>query len=184
MAIPSESHFNQLYRTYYQALCFFSLKIVGDAENAKDIVEEVFTKLILTKREFGESDNARAWLYTSTRNASLDYLKQNKHAKERQFEFSLNQDNRENAYDYEMVRAEVLRKILLEINQLPGHSGKVIEMSYFRGMKNEDIAIELGLSEKTVRNLKSTGIRLLKSKIPLDIFLMFLLLAGATGGGV
>lgn len=183
MAIPSEAHFNQLYRTYYQALCFFSLKMVGDAESAKDIVEEVFTKLILSKREFSESDNARAWLYTVTRNASLDFLKQDKHAKERQLEFSLSQEDKDTTYDYELLRTEVLRKILLEIKELPGHSGKIIEMSYFKGMKNEDIAVELGLSEKTVRNLKSTGIAILKSKIPLDLFLMFLLLAGTGGSG-
>ena len=182
MSIPSEEHFNHLYRTYYQALCFFSLRMVGDAETAKDIVEEVFTKLILSKREFKEADNARAWLYTATRNASLDYLKKNKHAMERQFEFSLGQEDDGAAYDYELVRSEVLRKILQEIKELPGHSGRIIEMSYFEGMKNEDIATALGLSEKTVRNLKSTGIATLKSKIPLDLFLMFLLLAGSTGG--
>ncbi|NQX42305.1 RNA polymerase sigma-70 factor, ECF subfamily [Pedobacter steynii] len=180
MSIPSEEHFNNMYRTYFQALCFFSLKMVGDVETAKDVVEEVFTKLILSKREFNETDNARAWLYTAVRNASLDYLKQNKHAKERQFEFSLTWKD-EGSYDFELVRAEVLRKILVEIKELPGHSGKIIEMSYFEGMKNEDIAATLGLSEKTVRNLKSTGIATLKSKIPLDLFLMFLLLAGSTG---
>lgn len=181
MAIASEAYFTHLYQTYYQALCFFSLKMVGDVESAKDVVEEVFTKLILSKKEFTEPDNLRAWLYTATRNASLNCIKKDKHAKERQFEYSLGLEQGEGGKDYELMRIELLRKIWLELKALPGHSGKIIEMSYFRGMKNEAIAAELGLSEKTVRNLKSTGIATLKTKIPADLFLMLLVLAGMTG---
>jgi RNA polymerase sigma-70 factor (family 1) len=174
-------HFTQLYRTYYPALCFYSMKIVGDTESAKDIVEEVFTKLILSKRQFDETDNVRAWLYTATRNLSLDFLKKDQHAKERQLAFSLSQEANGLEYDYELVRAEVLNRVRLEIKDLPGHAGKIIEMSYFDGIKNEQIAAELGLSEKTVRNLKSSGIATLKARIPMDLFLIFLVLS--TRGG-
>ena len=180
MAIPSVDHFNYLYRTYYPALCFYALKIVDNQECAKDIVEEVFTKLIMVKQEFTEVDNVRAWLYTATRNASLDYLRKDKHAKERQFEFSLNRQPDEPHYDYELIRTEILNKILQEVKQLPGNSGKIIEMSFLKGMKNEQIAMELGLSEKTVRNLKSSGLLALKSRVPSNLFISFLLAIGSS----
>ena len=181
MALQPIESFNQLYRSYYAALCYFSLKIVGDSESARDIVEEVFVQLISSKREFTESDNLKAWLYTATRNASLNHLKKEKHLKERQFEFSIGQENEEPTFEYEMLRTEVFKKVLLEIKQLPGHSGKIIEMSYLGRMKNEQIALELGLSEKTVKNLKSSGLAMLKSRLPLDLFLTFVFLTGSVG---
>ena len=181
MAIPSVDHFNYLYRTYYPALCFYALKIVNDQESAKDIVEEVFTKLITVKQEFTEADNVRAWLYMATRNSSFDYLRQDKHAKERQYEFSRNRQPEEPHYDYELIRTEMLSKILQEVKQLPGNSGKIIEMSFLKGMKNEQIALELGLSEKTVRNLKSSGLLALKSRVPSNLFLSFLLAVSSSG---
>ena len=181
MAIPSSAHFNHLYRSYYSALCFYALKIVNNQESARDIVEEVFTRLILTEKVFTEADNVRAWLYTATRNASLDYLKVERRAKERQFEYSRDANSDELNYDYELIRAEVLSKILQEVKRLPGNSGKIVEMSYFKGMKNEQIAEELGLSEKTVRNLKSLGLAALKARVPSDLFLSFLLAAGTSG---
>ena len=103
MAISSIDYFTDLYRSYYPALCFYALKIVDDRESAKDIVDEVFTKLIVLEKKFSESDNVRAWLYTATRNASFDYLKREKHAKERQFEFRLNEAPNDQQYDYEPI---------------------------------------------------------------------------------
>lgn len=176
MAISSIDYFTNLYRSYYPALCFYALKIVDDRESVKDIVDEVFTKLIVLEKKFSETDNVRAWLYTATRNASFDYLKREKHAKERQFEFSVNEQPNDQYYDGELIRAELLSRILQEIKLLPGNAGKIIEMSFLKGMKNERIAMDLGLSEKTVRNLKSSGIAILKSRIPKDLFLSFLVI--------
>jgi len=184
MAISSIDYFTDLYRSYYPALCFYALKIVDDRESAKDIVDEVFTKLIVLEKKFSESDNVRAWLYTATRNASFDYLKREKHAKERQFEFSLNEAPSDQQYDYELIRSELMNIILQEIKLLPSNTGKVIEMSFLKGMKNELIALDLGLSEKTVRNLKSSGIAILKSRIPKDLFLSFLVIMSFSTSGV
>lgn len=180
--MASIDQFTHLYRTHYPALCFFSMKIVGDSESAKDIVEEVFTNLILSEKQYDETDNIKAWLYTCARNLSLNFLKKDKHAKERQLAFSSNQEEVDGSvHDYELIRAEVINRVLQEIKQLPGHSGKIIQMSYLDGMKNEQIASELGLSEKTVRNLKSSGLATLKVRIPTDLFLIFILLSTRAG---
>lgn len=178
MAISSIKDFNKLYRSYYAALCYFSFKIVADADDARDIVEDVFAKLLVAKKEFTENDNMRAWLYTSTKHASLNFLKQEKHVKERQFEFTTQQATEEWVYDYENIRAEILKRVLDEIKKLPGHSGKIIELSYLSGMKNEQIAQQMGLSLKTVKNLKSIGLATLKTRIPSSLFLEFIMVVG------
>lgn len=174
--MKSMPDFNNLYRDYYAALCYFSLRIIGDTNSAEDIVEDVFANLLNSKREFTATDNLKAWLYTSTKNSSLNYLKQQKHKQERQFEFVLNLETEEPAHVYEMIKVEVLRGILLEIKKLPGHSGRIIELSYLEGMKNEKIAELLGISEKTVKNLKSAGLATLRSKISPEAFTLFLLM--------
>lgn len=146
MGIKSVKEFDLLYKSYYSALCYFAIKIVADRDSAEDIVDEVFAGLLTSKREFSESDNLKAWLYTATRNASLNHLKREQHIKEHQLQFSLKHEREESPYLFEMIRTEVFRNILLEIKKLPGHSGKIIEMSYFEGMKNDQIAELLGLS--------------------------------------
>jgi len=170
--------FNDLYRSHYAALCYFSLKIVGDKMIAEDVVEDVFVSLLNSKRAFSETDNLKSWLYTATKNTSLNYLKREQHLKERQLHFSSHQPDYESAYVYQMIRAEALNMILLEIKKLPGHSGKIIELSFLQGMKNDQIAKSLGLSEKTVKNLKSIGLAILKIQLPPEIYLFLLFLVG------
>lgn len=91
MGLLSISNFNQLYCSYYAALCYFSLKIVGDKNTAEDVVEDVFVSLLNSKREFSETDNLKAWLYTATRNMSLNYLRKELHLKERQLHPNLSE---------------------------------------------------------------------------------------------
>lgn len=177
MTVIPIHNFNELYLNNYAALCYFSLKIVGDKNIAEDIVEEVFVSLLNSKKEFTETDNLKAWLYTSTRNASLNQLRQDKRSKERQFQFTASQPAEESAYIYEMIRTETLNLILLEIKKLPGHSGKIIEFSYLKGMKNDEIAEIMGLSVKTVKNLKSMGMATLKAHLSPDAYLVLLFLS-------
>ncbi|WP_316818568.1 RNA polymerase sigma-70 factor [Pedobacter nyackensis] len=177
MIITATHNFDDLYLSNYAALCYFSLKIVGDKNIAEDIVEEVFVNLLNSKKEFTEGDNLKAWLYTATRNASLNHLRQDKRSKERQFQFTASQPAEESAYIYEMIRSETLNLILLEIKKLPGHSGKIIELSYLKDMKNDEIAELMGLSVKTVKNLKSMGMATLKTHLSPDAYLLLLLLS-------
>lgn len=177
MTVTPTHNFNDLYLGNYAALCYFSLRIVGDGNIAEDIVEEVFVSLLNSKKDFTETDNLKAWLYTVTRNSSLNFLRSDKRSKERQFQFTSAQPTEESAYIYEMIRTEALNLILLEIKKLPGSSGKIIELSYLKGMKNDQIAELMGLSVKTVKNLKSIGMARLKAHLSPDTYLLLLLLS-------
>jgi RNA polymerase sigma-70 factor (ECF subfamily) len=50
-------------------------------------------------------------------------------------------------------------------------------MGYIEGMKNEEIARELGLSIQTVKNQKTRGVMLLKRRLPPEIFIFLLLVS-------
>lgn len=61
---------NKLYR--------FAFKLVGDSEEALDIVQEVFFKVWKRKNELDGVDNVEAWCMRATKNLSLDKLKAKK----------------------------------------------------------------------------------------------------------
>jgi RNA polymerase sigma-70 factor (ECF subfamily) len=76
-----------------------------------------------------------------------------------------------------MIRMEVFNELYREINQLPEQCGKIVRMGYIEGMKNEEIARELGLSIQTVKNQKTRGVMLLKRRLPPEIFIFLLLVS-------
>ncbi len=50
---------------------------IPNEEDAKDILQEVFLKLISSVDKLADSQKARAWIYRTTRNAVIDYYRKN-----------------------------------------------------------------------------------------------------------
>lgn len=168
--------FKKLYLEFYAALCYFAFKIVGDEEEAKDIVEDVFLKVLHRKSALAEADHIRAYLYTAVKNSCLSHIKVAARVKERQWHYNASLPTEEQGYVNEIIQAEVLREVMMAIELIPGHTGKIIKMSYFESLKNEEIAEQLGISIQTVKNLKSQGLKYLRRWIRPDIFAGFLLI--------
>jgi RNA polymerase sigma-70 factor, Bacteroides expansion family 1 len=165
-----------LLELFYGALCLFAERMVTDRQAAEDIVGEAFIKLWKRRDNFATVQNIKAFLYISTRNAALNLLKQAKreslskkqlaYLSEEQGAFVLN----------DMVRAEVLREIMQEIDKLPEQCGKVLKLGYLQGMKNQEIATMLNISVHTVKNQKARAIQLLKIRLrDRDLMALFFL---------
>ena len=59
---------NKLYR--------FAYRLLGSAEDAQDVVQEVFIKVWNGREQLGEVQNMEAWCMRITKNLSLDRLRQ------------------------------------------------------------------------------------------------------------
>jgi len=176
-----KEYFKRVYLDYYSALCYFASKIIGDDKEAEDIVEDVFVKFLQTERIFTEEDNIRAYLYTSIKNASLTHLTKSNRTKARESVYYAGLPESEQAHINDIIKTEVLRSVMQAIKALPGQAGKIIELSYMEGMKNAQIAELLGISEQTVKNLKSRGISILKTKLSPEVFLFFIVIYSLNG---
>lgn len=60
---------------------------------------------------------------------------------------------------------EFYARLMAELQKLPKTQQRVVEMSKLQQMKNKEIAAELGLSEQTVKNQLSLGLKSLKKKL-------------------
>lgn len=177
LAVADEAAFSVVFREYYAVLCAFAQKIIRESADPEDLVNEVFLKLWNRRQVFEDVRHLKDFLYKSTRNACFDTIKGAIHSKERQAVFLGTQAEWETAADLEMIRLEVFNELYHEINQLPEQCGKIIRMGYIDGLKNDEIARELGLSVQTVKNQKSRGVMLLKRRLPPEVFVLLLLMS-------
>ena len=167
-----------LLKHYYSALCLFAERLLGDSAAAEDIVGESFIKLWNKRNDFETAQNIKAFLYITVRNACLNYLKRLKRDSLRQKQLAYLTNEKEEFVLNEMIRAEVLREIMLGINNLPEQCGKVLQLAYFSGLRNQQIAKLMNISVHTVKNQKARAIQLLKLRLK-DSDLMALLLLGS-----
>ncbi|MCB0631913.1 MAG: RNA polymerase sigma factor [Saprospiraceae bacterium] len=57
----------------------FAFRIVQNATEAEDVVQEVFSKLWRTRKSWEQIDNLEAWSMRMTRNMALDHLRSQKY---------------------------------------------------------------------------------------------------------
>lgn len=159
-----EAPFDWTYRIYHQPLRYYSAKFVG-ADDAQDIVENVFLRLWQKKQHIESKEHLQALLYHAAKNACLNHLKTSTNAQIRQHAFEVEHSGNEDSYLEEMIKAEVLAEIYRAINNLPSQCSKVISLSYIEGMSNKEIAEQMSLPEQVVKNYKLRGLKTLKNNL-------------------
>jgi RNA polymerase sigma-70 factor (ECF subfamily) len=165
-----------LLKQFYSPLCLFAERLVADRAAAEDIVGESFIKLWNKRGDFESTQNIKAFMYITVRNACLNYLKQAKRDSLNQKQLAYLTGEKEEFILNEMIRAEVLKEIMNEINNLPEQCGKVLKLAYLEGLKNQEVAKVMNISVHTVKNQKARAIQLLKTRLRDRDLMAFLLL--------
>jgi RNA polymerase sigma-70 factor (ECF subfamily) len=134
----------ELYSELFEPLVFVSFYLVKDNEVARDIVGELFVSILSVEIEdrqmkWEHVNTVKSYLSTAVKNKSIDYLRKNKlisvltEAHEKEFKVEVNP-----------FYAENLKRLTKEEEQF--------FQLHLDGYKNEELAKQFELSEKTVRN--------------------------------
>jgi len=72
------SDFEYTYRLYYQRLLRIALKMLRDADAARDVVHDVFVAYYFNSENKKVINDAKNWLIRCTINKGVDFLRKNK----------------------------------------------------------------------------------------------------------
>ncbi len=171
------NQFEALFKTHFAHLTNLSNQLVKDQNTAKDITQKVFIHLWENRDQMDPSKNIVSYLFTSVKNRSLNYIRDNKKFRSKvldldcgDFELEV-QTPEEDAGDLKL-------KIDCALADLPEKCRMVFKMSRFEGMKYREIAEELGIAQKTVEAHMSKAIKTLKSVLKDHLMLLILILDG------
>ncbi len=167
--------FNQIYDRYNGLLYVFTFKLTEDYDEAKDIVQELFMYLWDKKTEIEIRSSFSSYLYGAVRNNFLKRVAHNK-VKTNYAERFLNsmQEGIDSTADY-ITEKEYAREIEKHISSLPEKMAKIFILSKFKHLSNKEIAEEMNLAEKTVKNIMTQAVRSLRIKLGPTLSMMLLL---------
>lgn len=148
------------FRKYYGALCFFASRFVEDPDKAEDLVQDCFVRLLERQPAFESEAHLKNYLYAAVRNGCLNALRDNRIVSPLPGT-EMSAADADDASE-QIVSAEVIRRLMERIDDLPPQCRRVMRLSYVEGWDNESVADLLGLSVNTVRAQKMRGKMLLK----------------------
>lgn len=149
---------SQLYDRYSAAALATATRVLGDRVEAEDVVQEVFVRIW---ERAGDYDTGRgsvaAWLMSSVRNASIDRIRR-RDAQRRAVDASAAEQR---PAPEKSEFPEDLKRVNVAVAQLPPDQRQAIELAYFEGLSQSEIAMRLKQPLGTVK----TRVRLAMQKL-------------------
>jgi RNA polymerase sigma-70 factor (ECF subfamily) len=150
--------FETLFKEYFEELTRFALKYLGDLDESKNIVHDVFINLWEKSKELDPDINYKSYLYTAVRNRSLNAIRDNK----KLVDISIVSEAEGSEYHDVLIAKELEREIEFALNTLPKKCREVFHKSRQEGLKYSEIALEMSISIKTVEAQMSKALKILR----------------------
>ncbi|GAB7086583.1 RNA polymerase sigma-70 factor [Marinifilum fragile] len=169
--------FQELFEEYYTSMYFYACKFVDD-DLARDLVHDVFMIFWQNKEHITIKSSLSAYLFRMVRNKCLQEIESQK-VKDTYRTESLNLD--ELAYYNDGIKSiieiELEEKLKEAMDKMPDGCRQVFVMSRFNGLKNKEIAEQLGVSVKAVEKQITKALKILKLELkeylPLLMYIYF-----------
>jgi RNA polymerase sigma-70 factor (ECF subfamily) len=146
--------FRKVYRQYAGTIYKISFSFLKNDEDAKDAVQEVFIKLLKSKKEYESDEHLKAWLIVTTSNHCKNIVT-HWWWKRKSIE-----DN--NVVVEETSKDDEMYHLVLE---LPEKYKIPVYMYYYEGYNSREIAKILGKPESTIRTYLQKARKLLKEEL-------------------
>lgn len=155
----------EAYDRYSRALYAYGSKKLFDHDEVKDLLQDVFAALWQNRYALSADTPLAGYLYATLR---YQIIKQIAHKKVEAvyFESLATFHAKDNASTDDLARENELKQLIEnEIAQLPKKMQEVFRMSRESHLSHKEIALQLGLSETTVKKHVNNALKSLRLKL-------------------
>lgn len=167
--------FKEIYDKYNQLLYLFAYNKLRNKEEAKDVVQDVFTWVLNNRTSFALHTSVSSFLYKSVLNKVFDifrhqsvirrYIEQGNHY--------IDVDSTET--DYLIREKDITQMIKEQIDAMPERMRAVYLLRFEQHLSAKDIAEQLDISENTVNTHLKRATKRLKDNLGLVIYVIYIL---------
>jgi RNA polymerase sigma-70 factor (family 1) len=164
--------YEYVFKTFYPRLRNYASHFVADVDDTEDILQDCFVRL-WERRQTLTYVSLQALLFTMVRNGCLNYLKHQAIVNGYQVDHLAHVAGEERLYNYDMLNStdtellydELQRQIDRVMERLSPRTRQIFIMSRTEGMKNREIAQQLGISVKIVERHIGKALSLFRKNI-------------------
>ena len=158
LAEDNEYAFQLLFDRHRNRIYRMAMMYVKSQALAEDIVQDVFLKLWFQRKTLKDVSCLESWIYTITKNYTLNCLKKLAHEWTMTEALSHNKLQFDNSTDHKIRTAQYEALLQKAIEQLPQQQQKVYILAKEKGLSYEAIANQLSLSRPTVKTHMSRAL--------------------------
>jgi RNA polymerase sigma-70 factor (ECF subfamily) len=159
-----DAAYDAIFRQWYAPLVAMTSALLRDQGPAEEVVQDVLLELWRRREGITFETSIRAYLFQAARNRGLNYLRRQRVEARGESTIAAAMPSPE-ASDSAAREAELNVAIQSAIAGLPDRCREVFELSRVQGLKYSEIALELGISVKTVEAQMGKALRVMRYKL-------------------
>jgi RNA polymerase sigma-70 factor (family 1) len=163
--ILSDEKFAEIYRIFWKKMYCVACNHLHDKGLAQELVQDVFVKLWLNRKEIKQVENTEAYLLRALRNKIYDHFDGVACRKKHHTLATANFSEEIYAVDDLMVFKEGMSVIGEELKKMPRKTQTVFRLSKFHRYTNDEIAAKTQLSSKAVEYHITQAIKRLRVRL-------------------
>jgi RNA polymerase sigma-70 factor (ECF subfamily) len=157
----------ELYDRYGGVTYSLILRVVRDAGIAEDLVQETFLRVWNRVNGFdAQKGSIGPWLLAVARNRAIDYLRSAGGRERNAVEYE--ETDHPSLYcdmEKDILASDKARKVKSAIEKLPANYRQVIELAYFEGLSQTEMAQRMGQPLGTVKTWVRTALKNLRDEL-------------------
>lgn len=148
---PPES-LEALFREHHGAVYRAAYRITGDAMDAEDVLQTVFTRLLRREAQPDLSDTAASYLHRAAVNAALDLMRRRKRTRKVDLDEVGDRlvDNSNPGPERARGNQELKGRLREAMSHLSPRQAEIFSLRYLEGLGNLEIARMLGSSQTAI----------------------------------
>jgi RNA polymerase sigma factor (sigma-70 family) len=169
--------FASLYGIYISELLTYGYTITSDHSLIEDSIQDLFFELWQSRQRIADTTSVKFYLFKALRYKIIRNLKSNPLVNFQDIELHRNDlsypshESRLIGFEVQSLQMENLKML---IGQLPKRQREAINLRYYHGFSNEEIAQIMGVNYQSVCNFIFSALRKLKDNLKVSVTSFFL----------
>ena len=157
--------FEKLFHRFHPGLCGYAGSLVGKAEVAEEVVQDVFYNIWKNREVLRINRSWQSYLYRSVYNNSMMYLRKNRREHPMDNDTSLEHEFGTPDPSQLMQLNEVSELVSRTLEGLSERTREIFLMNRQEGLKYREIAARLSISVKTVEANMAKALKALRNSL-------------------
>lgn len=173
-------YFEELFCIHYPRLKKYAFYILGDEDEAKDLVQDVFVQTWNNFEQLNDRENLAPYLFTLLKNRCLNVIKHQSVKLKYQYHQAFFESEElynisfEEQGEFVSMQKQIHDAVEDLIQKMPSKCGEVFRLKWVEGLKHREIAERLSISVTMVDKHLSKGMEIAKKNLHPYIFFLLI----------
>lgn len=141
------------------------MQYLSDRNAVEDLVQDFFVTLWMQSYDRKIQVSLKSYLFAGIRNRCLDFQKHQKVVRKHQSFVHFFENMEVSTADQFFAESELRQVVQNSMSKLPPRCHEIFGLSRFKGLSNQEIASQLGLSKRTVELQISNALKILRKEL-------------------